>query len=429
MFLFDAIKPPQLGLRGLEAELSEEERAIQDTAHRFALEVMRPIGEQLDTMTPDEVIAPESPLWSFLKQFHESGIVDLGTLATLSSEQKARMMPLIFEELGWGDSGLAICALATGLPAFAAYNTGDIELIDRFGSMIGCWIATQPDRGSDLVNFDKSEAVLGSKHNKPNLQARIEGDELVINGQSSAWVSGAPIAQCGLVNCPCDYGDNGSDGNGIYNEDGSLNNVVALVPFDLPGISKGKPLDKLGQRPLPQGEVYFDEVRIPMKYVIAQKEEAYYSFLGTLTFGNMEMSATFTGVARAAYEHALTYVHERKQGGGELIEHQSVRMRMFDLWRKVESSRAMSQRVFDYNYSDNGPHVMASITGKTFVTQSALEVTNEAMDLFGANGLTREYPVEKLMRDAKAAIIEDGENNLLSLIGGTWLSRWYKENA
>lgn len=152
------------------------------------------------------------------------------------------------------------------------------------------------------------------------------------------------------------------------------------------------------------------------------------SFFGALTFGNMEMSATFTGVARAAYEHTLEYVHERKQGGGLLIDHQAVRLRLFDMWRKVESSRAMSHRAFQYNYGPNGPHLLASITSKTFATQNAFEVASEAVQLFGGNGLTREYPVEKLMRDARASMIEDGENNILSLKGATWLSKWYQAN-
>ena len=161
---------------------------------------------------------------------------------------------------------------------------------------------------------------------------------------------------------------------------------------------------------------------------ICPREQAMPSFFGALTFGNMEMAATFTGVARAAFEHALAYVHERKQGGAELIEHQSVRMRIFDMWRKVESSRAMSQRVFQYNYGPHGPHLMASITSKTLVTQNAFDVACEAMQLFGGNGLTTEYPVEKLMRDARASMVEDGENNLLSLKGGSWLSKWYRAN-
>jgi len=423
MFAFDKMPLPQLGLRGLEADLSEEERAIQDSTHRFAEEVMRPIGQQLDGMTPEEVVAPDSPLWRFASQLQASGILDLGAMLEMDNEQKSRIIPLIFEELGWGDSGLAIFALASSFPAFAAASTGDAELIEKFGSRPGCWLATQPDRGSDVVDMAADEVYPGATLTRPNLQARIDGDEVVINGQSAAWVSCAPIAQTALAYIPCDYGD------GLYNESGAMNHISILIDLDHEKVSKGNPLDKIGQRPLPQGEVFIDELRVPIKNVLSTgPEDALGSFHGTLTFANMEMSATFTGVARAAYDHALAYVHERKQGGTEIINHQSVRLRLFKLWQKVETCRALTQRVFNYNYSENGPHLLASVTSKTFVTDTAFEAASDALQLFGGNGLTKEYPVEKLMRDARAAMIEDGENTILCLRGADWLSRWYKAN-
>lgn len=422
MFTFEKLEIPKLGLRGLEAELSEEEQAIQDAAHRFAAEVMRPIGEKLDKMTPEEVIAEGSPLFEYMAKLQESGILDLGALAELDNKQKSRIFPIIFEEFGWGDSGLAIAALASSIPAFAAHTTGDADIIEKFGSVPGCWLATQPERGSDLVDMEGSEVCPGSTQSKGNLKARIEGDDIVISGQSAAWVSFAPLAQSALAYLPCDYGE------GLFHSNGrGLNHIAIFIPLDLPGVSRGKPLDKLGQRPLPQGEIFFDEVRVPKKYVLALEDEALTSFVGTLTFANMEMAATFTGVARAAFEHALDYVHERKQGGVPIIEHQSVQMRTFNLYQKVESCRALTLRVFDYNYSSNGPHLMASITSKTHVTDSAFDVASEALQLFGGNGLTKEYPIEKIMRDARASMIEDGENNILRLKGMRWLSKHYKE--
>ncbi|WP_101760114.1 acyl-CoA dehydrogenase family protein [Oceanicoccus sp. KOV_DT_Chl] len=422
MFSFDEMPMPSLGLGGLEADLTEEERAIQDVAHRFAKDVMRPIGQQLDAMTAAQVIAPDSPLWSYFQQLKDSGILDLETMMAMDYEQKARIIPLIFEELGWGDSGLAVCALATSFPAFAAMASGDEQLIAQFGSRLGCWIATQPDRGSDLVDVECEEIYPGSRQSKPNLQAKIQGDEVIVNGQSSAWVTGAPLAETALAYIPCDYGE------GIYNAEGGLHQIAILIDLNDPDVSKGKPLDKLGQRPLPQGEVFFDEVKVPIKNVLAQGDKAVGSFHGAITFGNMEMGFTFTGVARAAFEHALAYVHERKQGGTEIINHQSVRLRLFDLWRKVEAARAMAHRVASYNYSSHGPHLLASVTSKTFVTRAAYEVASEALLLFGGNGLTKEYPIEKIVRDAQAALIEDGENNILSLKGADWLSKWYKAN-
>lgn len=424
MFNLASVELPRLGYRGLEADLSEEERAIQDSAHRFAAEVMRPIGQKLDKMTPEEAIADGSPLHDYMSQIRESGILDLGSLAELDNREKSRLFPLIFEELGWGDSGLTIMTLASSIPSFAAHNTGNPEIIERFGSAPGCWLATQPDRGSDVVDMDATEVHEGCTQNKGNILARIEGDEVVVNGQSAAWVSYGPLAETALAYVPCDYGQ------GVIHENNrGLNHVALFIPLDQPGVTRGKPLDKIGQRPLPQGEVFFNEVRVPRNYVLAEGEDTFTSFFSTLTFANMEMAATFTGVARAAFELALEYVHERNAGGTTIINHQSVQMRTFELWLKVETARAITHRVFDYNYSSNGPHLLASVSSKTYVTDTAFEVASEALQLFGGNGLTREYPIEKIMRDARAAMIEDGENNILKLKGMRWLSEAYRHNG
>jgi acyl-CoA dehydrogenase len=422
MFTFDKLELPRLGLRGLESGLSEEEQAIQDATHRFAEEVMRPIGQKLDAMTPEEVIAEGSPLHDYMAQMSQAGILDLGAMAEMTNEQKARVFPLIFEELGWGDSGLAIATLASSIPAFTAHTTGDPEIIERFGSVAGCWLATQPERGSDVVDMDATEVHPGTLQSKGNLLARKDGDEYVINGQSAAWVSYAPLAQTAMAYLPCDYGD------GFYKEgEQGMHHVGILIPLDLPGVSRGKPLDKLGQRPLPQGEIFFDEVRVPAKYAIATGDAAIPQMMATLTFANMEMAATFTGVARSAFDLALEYVHERKQGGTAIINHQTVQARTFDLWQRVETSRALTHRVFNYNYGEFGPHLLASVTSKTFATQTSFEVASEALQLFGGNGLTKEYPIEKIMRDARASMIEDGENNVLCLKGMRWLSKWYQD--
>lgn len=421
MFEFNEVPLPKLGLTGLEGAMSEEELAIQDMAHRFAEEVMRPIAEKLDKMDHEAAIAADSPIWEFLDKIEQSGLLDLAAIAGMSNEEKARIIPIIFEELAWGDSGLAMGYLVSKFPAFVAYGSGDAELIERFGALRGCWAATQPDRGSDLVDIEATECHPGERQGRGNLVARIEGDEVVINGQTSAWVSGAPIAQSALLYCQYD------DGDGIYNEDGTQKYIGVLVPFDIDGVSNGKPLDKMGMRSLCQGEIYFDNARVPLKYMVADADNGYASFFGALTFANMEMGISFTGVARAAYDHALAYVHERKQGGTELINHQTVRARLFKMHQKVEACRAMAKRVFDYNYGPNGPHLLASATSKTYVTDTCVEVCSEALQLFGGNGLTREYPLEKLFRDARASQIADGENNILGMKAATWLSKAYKD--
>jgi alkylation response protein AidB-like acyl-CoA dehydrogenase len=421
MFLHDEVMEPRLGLTGLDADLSPEEEAIRNTAHRFASEVMRPLGRKLDLLPASAVTASDSPIWDYLAAFRDSGLMNFELFAALDDQQKARILPMIFEELGWGDSGLALLGLVSSMPGLMAQALGNEELIERFVGIPGCWLGTQPDRGSDGVDGEARILFPNSRQSKGNLAAKLVGDEYIINGQSAAWVSGAPLAQCAMATIPCDYGD------GLFTAKGGVNCVALFIPFDLPGITKGKPLEKIGQRPLPQGEVFFSDVRVPVRYTIAKHDKAVAHGIFAMTFANMEMATTFTGVGRAAFEHALTYAHERRQGGAILMEHQSVKMRIFDMWRKLEASRAIARRVFAYNYSAAGPHLMASITSKTFCTQAALDLTNEAIQIFGGNGLTREYPVEKLMRDARASLIEDGENNVLSLLGADWLSRWYRQ--
>jgi acyl-CoA dehydrogenase len=421
MFIVDEIKIPHLAYTGLDGDLTEEERSFQETLHKFARDVMRPIGEQLDKMTAEDVCADGSPLFDYLAQFKELGITPDGLLE-MEPQQQARMVPLMQEELGWGDAGLALLPMVQEFASFAASKTGISELSERFNGMPGCWLATQPDRGGDLLDIQGTEIYPGSRHEKGNLMARVDGD-IILNGSSSAWVSGAPISKCALAYVPTDFGD------GIYRNDGTLRGSVILVPFDEPGVSLGKPLDKMGQRPLPQGEVIFDNVRLPKNYMITDDAAYNENFFGVLTWANMEMAGTFTGLARAAYEHALAYVHERRQGGTELINHQSVRLRIYELWELVEVARAVTRRAANFNFLAPDPHILASITAKVRATENSYEAAHKALQLFGGNGMTREYPMEKLLRDARAALIEDGENTVLSLTAASHLSDHYKQHG
>jgi len=423
MFFVDEIKTPQMAYSGLDGDLTEEESAFQETLHKFARDVMRPIGEQLDKLTAEEVCAEGSPLFDYLNQFKGLGVTPDGLLE-MEPQQLARMVPLLQEELGWGDAGLALLPMVQEFAGFAASKTGDKELAERFKGVRGCWLATQPDRGSDLLDIPGTEIFPGARHEKANLTAKVDGDgDVVLNGSSSAWVSGAPISKCALAYLPTDFGD------GIHRNDGTLRGSVILVPFDEPGMSLGKPLEKMGQRPLPQGEVIFDNVRLPKNYMI-QDDAAYNkNFFGVLTWANMEMAGTFTGLGRAAYEHALAYVHERRQGGTELINHQSVRLRIYELWELVEVARAVTRRAANFNFLGSEPHILASITAKVRATENGYEAAHKALQLFGGNGMTREYPMEKLLRDARAALIEDGENTVLSLSAASHLSDHFKEHG
>jgi alkylation response protein AidB-like acyl-CoA dehydrogenase len=284
-------------------------------------------------------------------------------------------------------------------------------LIERYArpddDQIGCWAITEPDHGSDTLAF--TEPHFSDRSLRANCVARREGDDYVIRGQKSSWVSNGTIAHVAALFCTMDT-SHGLRGGG-----------VALVPLDLPGVSRGKPLDKLGQRALNQGPIFFDNVRLPAEYMIVEEETYAPAVESVLTLANAGMGTTFVGVARAAFEHALAYAKERVQGGVPIIQHQSVKGRLFDMFTQVEAARALARRVAVFNNTEPAPMLHYSIASKVFCTNTAFETATAALQIFGGNGLTREYPLEKLLRDARASQIEDGCNFLLGLVGASKL--------
>lgn len=400
---------PKLPATGLEADLSEFEQNVQASVRRYAATVLRPIGIELDRKQAEEVIAIDSPLWRVFAEFQKLGL-SLEALAELPGLERGRLFALVFEELGWGDGGLAIALGAAMVPTIVLDLFGRADLLSRYADKpIGCWGITEPDHGSDMLDAAHHAGYPGARYGRGNCRVRREGDELVITGQKAAWISNGTIAQtCMLF---CSYEDDQDE----------QARCVVMVPLDLPGVSRGKPLDKLGQRALPQGEIFFDQVRVPLDHLIAAPEDYARAEYGILSEANAMMSAIWTGAARAAYELALDYTQQRRQGGARLCEHQNVRYRLLHMFRRLEASRALSRRVMSYTLAAPIPALQGSIAAKITATQTAFELASEALQLHGGNGLTREYPIEKILRDTRSALIEDGCNELLAIKGGALL--------
>lgn len=418
MRILDSYQLPHAERTGFDADLTEEERGIADVVHRFSRDVVRPLGLQLDNMSAKEVIAKDSPLWNLFSAYQELGFTE-EVLASMPPADAARIESIIIEEIGWGDAGLAVSLAVAGFPMRVAYATGRPELIELCEGKIGCWPVTQPDAGSDMIDAYGADRHPGTTGSKGNLLARFDGDDIVISGQTSAWVSNGTIADVAALCCPADFG------HGVVDSQGNSNRAVILVPLQDPAVSRGAPLEKLGQLPLPQGEIFFDDLRVPRQYAVSYGEQGAPGFLSVLAEAGVFMSQCFTGLARASFEHALAYTHERRQGGVELAQHQTVRYRLGEMYKKVEASRAMARRAAHHLRCAPRPHATVSSTAKAFVTQAAFEVANEALQLMGGNGLSREYPMEKIVRDARAALIEDGENFFLTMRLGTTLCEMY----
>jgi alkylation response protein AidB-like acyl-CoA dehydrogenase len=400
----------RFSLTGLDSQLDELTLEFQQNLHRFAVEVLRPIGTELDRMSAQAVIAEGSPYWDVWTEFKKLG-ASFSLMYSLEPQQAARLISVMLEELTWGDAGLATSLAVSGTPWLLAYHFDNQFLLNNIPEdSIGCWGITEPDHGSDMVDFNGVAMSPGSSQSRPNCIATIKGDEVVINGQKSAWVSNGTIAQYSALFCGCDRGN-------------GLEKVALVVPLDARGVTRGKPLEKLGQRALPQGEIYFDNVSISTDWLIAPVEQYQQVARVQLTEANAGMGMMFAGLARAAFEEALNYTHERKQGGVPIIGHPGVRAKLLHMFRKVEAARALARRNVKYNMTAPQSALLGSISAKITSTQTAFEVASDALQLFGGNGMTLEYPVEKMLRDARASMIEDGCNDVLAIKGGSELAQ------
>jgi alkylation response protein AidB-like acyl-CoA dehydrogenase len=272
-----------------------------------------------------------------------------------------------------------------------------------------CLALTEPNHGSDHVGF--TEPGFFDPKLSADCRIRRNGEDYVINGQKSAWVSAGTLAGAIALFATFEDGDGLSDG------------AMFVLPADLPGISKGQPLDKIGQRPLNQGEIFFDNVRVPRKFMMIEGPEAYpMTWELFLKDANLSMAQMFVGVARAAYDLALEYARERVQGGVAIIEHQNVKLRLFSMYSKLEVARSHVRRLsVNHAVNEGGISFQEAASAKVFVTQSAFEIASDAIQTFGGYGLCREYPIEKIFRDARASTIEDGENSMLSIMAASRL--------
>ena len=446
--------------------------AARDAARAFGMEVVRPAGIELDRLQdPADVIAKESVLWRVFRAFREEGFHRCmlpKAFGGIAEKLPPMAWHLMSEQLGYADAGLAISLAAQSMPFALCVLSPDREVRnwarayahDLDAEMIGCWAITEPDHGSDWV-LGSTEAGADARW-APSLRAAKVGDEYVLNGQKSAWVSNGTIATHAVLHVGLDA-SRGMHGAGL-----------AFCPLDLPGISKGKPLDKVGQRPLNQGEIFFSDVQLPGKYMMIGTPGLTaigpYArrFLGV---ANNETGIIMAGLARAAFDEALAYARDGARGGRPLLEEQRIRIKLFEMFTKVESASALAHRAgrhFDdagrrrfvarmlasrLGYAVAGKSIrffvdhyerlsriervrsfidratqseraqatarldLLGIASKIACTETSFQVASDAMQILGEDGLSPEYPIEKMFRDARASMIEDGTNETLALAG------------
>ena len=419
-------------------ELSKDEPLLKEEVHRFAEEVVRPASVEIDRMPldeyPEQVIKPDSPYWRVLKLWKRLGYHRGPVPQVFGGEGlSAGMLHALVEEVAWGSSGFSIAfgvdlfPIVFTVPAFDDYiNETFVKpwLEDDQAKYHGCWGVTEPEHGSDWIlgcDFMLADRPERELITPGQVTARREGDEWVINGAKSSWISAAPLATHVALHVNLDLAKR-CLGSGC------------VVPLDLPGVTKGKPIRKYGQKDCPQGELVFDEARIPKRYMILEPE-AFHPSTGLMSFDQILcmtsswMSASSIGLARAAFEEALRYCKERVQGGRPLCEHQLVRKKLFDMFVKIETARAYSRQVIEhvwkelferFTFKASYKHALAA---QVYSKRIAYEVADDALQLYGGYGITDDFLVQKLYRDARVKLIEDGTTEVLSLEGAGDLIR------
>ncbi len=403
-----------------DSDFSDDQRELRAAARRFATQVLRPAGIEIDRLPPGAVVARDSLLFRVVREAAGLGYMKLGGVPEVGGLGLSPLSRyLVLEELGWGSPGITGVLFLASTHAEVALLSGNPVLIEEFalpyfgctdGSIIGCWAVTEPDHGSDTLGAMRPE--LDTKATG-QVSARRDGDNWILSGQKSAWVSNGPIATHAMLNVQFDPKGKMSDSG------------ICLLKLDLPGISRGTPLDKHGMRSLPQGELFFEDVRIPAHNMVL-RSDGYAAYMHNhLSAFNAGVGCIATGLARAAYESALAYCKERVQGGRPIFEHQSVRARLFRMFSLVQSCFSLSRDAWVYNITQiqqgGQARLELSIGSKVYCTQAALEVATLAVQLHGGNGMTREYPVEMFLRDATALTVADGENAFLAQVAASLL--------
>ena len=397
--------------RELSVEFPKQCESIRDETHRFAREIMRPAAMKIDRMAdPHAVVASDSPLWPVMKAAYGLGY----HRAPLPKRFGGLGLPpiglhAVLEELGWGSAGIALSLMASSFPALAVIADGRPEMIKQFvkpfttnrdASWIGCWALSEPRHGSDHFLVGTEEFRYPSTSGQ--LVARANGQGYTLDGFKASWVTNGGIATHALCS--------------VAIEPSKAARGFLMIPLDLPGISRGEPTAKIGQREMNQGSIVFENVKVPRNLML--KGEGYEQEVAKLlALAHSSMAAVMTGTARAAYEQALEQSKRRDQGGKRISEHQLVQKTLFEMFSEVEACRALSRATMAYNWSATNPSMESAIAAKTFCTRTAFDVANKAIQVFGADGLSTGNPIEKLFRDARVSLIEQGVNEALEIAG------------
>jgi acyl-CoA dehydrogenase len=387
-------------------ELSDDQREIRDWAHGFAEREIRPAAEEWDERE-------ETP-WPIIGEAAKIGLYGFEALAQFWADPSGLTLPIVNEELFWGDAGIAMSIFGTTLAVAGIYSSGTpdqlVEWVQQcYGTpddpKVAAFCVSEPDAGSDV-----SALRTTAKYDEAK-------DEWVLNGQK-AWATNGGIANVHVVVASVDR------------ELGARGHAGFIVPPGTKGIEQGAKVKKHGLRASHTADVHLDDCRVPGSCLLGGKEKLderlararegesgrTQAAMRTFEVSRPTVGSQALGIARAAYEYALDYAKERVQFGRPIIENQAIAFALADMKMEIDAARLLVWRASWMGRNGKDFDAAEGSMSKLKAGEVAVWATERAIQILGGNGYSREYPVERMHRDAKIYTIFEGTSEIQRLV-------------
>jgi alkylation response protein AidB-like acyl-CoA dehydrogenase len=389
-------------------DLGDDLREMREWVHGFAESVIRPAGAEWDERE-------ETP-WPVLEEAAKIGLYSLDFFAQQALEPSGLGIAVAYEELFWGDAGIALSLVGSTLAALGVVGSGTPEQVGEwvpqmFGApgdvKLGAFCSSEPDAGSD-VGAIRTRAVYDSA-----------ADEWVLNG-AKAWATNGGIANVHVVVASVDPAL------------GTRGQASFIVPPGTRGLSMGQKIRKHGIRASHTAEVVLADVRVPGRCLVGEKERldarlarvreggrsGEQAAMKTFESSRPAVAAMAVGVARAAVEYARDYSRDRVQFGRPIGENQAIAFMLADMQASVDAARLLTWRAAWMARQGQPFSNAEGSMSKLVAGETAVRVTEQAIQILGGNGYSREYPVERWHRDAKIFTIFEGTSEIQRLVIG-----------
>lgn len=372
---------------GLQFELSGDQEMLRDLARDFTRKEIIPKAEQYDR-------SGEWP-WEIFHKARKVGLLNLNVPEAYGGMGASVLEEcIVAEEMAYGCSGIETALMLNQLGALPLILAGTEAQKKRYlpqlteeGKVIS-YCVTEPDAGSDVAGI-KSTAVK-------------KGDVYVLNG-SKTWITDGPVASLFIVFAKTDP-DAGHKGMSCF-----------VVERDFPGLSTSQPLEKMGQHAAQTCQVFFENVEVPAANLLGKEGDGFLIAMQVFDRSRPPVAAAATGVARRALDEAVKYAGERTTFGRPIRDHQGLGFILADMKIRVEAARTLAWKAA-WLIDQGRRNTLEAAIAKAFCADAAMQNATDAVQVFGGNGYSREYPVEKLMRDAKIYQIYEGTTQIQKMI-------------